>query len=137
MSFALTKSGNLYSWGLMDDGRLGLRQAKKQMMKSSFSSTPRQIKFTQDNIVSIKAVGSIAYCNVSGTTDLTGLHLSNNYSSRTYIWGKVPKGMMLKNQGQVLAVPTVFKNLNTYNFSNTFIQNDFAFGVGHSVALNF
>ena len=101
-SFVLTQSGKLYSWGLMDVGRLGIKRPFGGIMhsdKNSFTSIPQRVNFTGDLIEDINASGSVAYCKVSGINDLAEMDIpqakkeaGSVYSYRTYMWGKIPKG---------------------------------------------
>ena len=104
--------------------------------KNLFTSVPQRVQFTDDNINSIGAAGTLAYCKVSGTIDLEKQDLPNpQFTTRTYMWGIIPKGLALKKQKQIHFVPTILKEIQQYSFSDVFIQNDFAMGVGHSVEL--
>jgi len=97
----------------MDDGRLGMKKTKKGQMKvqSKNSSThvPQRLQFTDDHIDSIYSAGSIAYCTVSGSSDLERLGLDSGFNTRTYIWGKCAKGLTMERVEKVLTQPTVFK----------------------------
>jgi hypothetical protein len=120
-SFVLTQSGKLYSWGLFDDGRLGVRKAFGGVMhnnKNSFTYEPQRVQFTDDHIEEIHADGSIAYCKVSGINDLEKFDIPKDkkeagsiYSNRTYIWGKVPKGLKMNRQASVFPVPQLFNEI--------------------------
>ena len=137
-SLALTQSGKLYSWGHFEDGRLGITKIKGPTLISEnnkYTYQPQLINFTQDHIDSIGAAGALAYCSVSGTSDLKSLDLSDVFSTRTYLWGKVTKGLAMDTHDHAFNVPSVFKQIQSYQFSNQFIQHDFAIGIGHSVQL--
>jgi len=100
-SVALTESGNLYSWGLNDDGRLGVKNIPGRKLfrtsKNEYTYIPQRILFTKDHIDSIHSAGSLSYCRVTGTSDLMSLELSSaQFSHRTYMWGHVPKGLNMK-----------------------------------------
>ena len=97
---ALTQSGNLYSWGHFEDGRLGVKMIKGQSFikeKNQFTCQPQLVSFTHDHIDSIGAAGSLSFCIVSGTSDLKDLNLTSSFNTRTYLWGKVPKGVRMDN----------------------------------------
>ena len=43
----------------------------------------------------------------------------------------------MSKQGYIHNTPTLFKDVQPYNFSNTYIQQDFAVGIGHALTLSF
>jgi len=98
---------------------------------------PQLVNFTEDHIDSIGASGSMAYCQVSGQSDLDKLDLSVRFNTRTYVWGKCLKGVTMEREDKVFTTPQVFKGLQKYNFSTVSLQEDFALGVGHAVSLRF
>ena len=112
-SLALTLSGKLYTWGLIDDGRLGVRKAFEiqEEGKSTCTHHPQRVQFTEDKIQSIAASEGMAICRVKGTADLTKLELGPHYATRSYIWGKVPKGVNLQLHDTVHHAPVLFREL--------------------------
>lgn len=121
-SLALTQSGKLYSWGLMDDGRLGIRAARGKSYstsKNSYTDEPQLVKFTDDHIEEIQASGSMAYARVSGQNDLTKQGLSEYHQklglqNRIYVWGSIQKGVQMNRQALVHQVPHYFSDLQPY-----------------------
>lgn len=140
---ALTQSGKLYTWGLIDDGRLGVRKPYGGTLltsKNEYTPEPQMLTFTDDHIEEISASGSVGYCKVTGVNDLLkqGIPEEQQKSSmvtRVFLWGHVGKGVNLSKQAHTHYVPTQFKEIQPYLFSSLSIQQDFAIGIGHSIKL--
>jgi len=137
-SAALTQSGKLYTWGLASDGRLGVRKATglKVTDKSSHTSVPQQLQFTTDSIDAVHACGPLAYCEVTGMVP-DGEPGAGTVSTSIYIWGSIPRGLNMRMNSQINAVPQEFQELKPYNFSQVYINHDFALGISHAVRLTF
>ena len=50
-----------------------------------------------------------------------------------FVWGKFPRGLNMSLYGRVNEVPQLFKEVNRYNFSKLYLNENFGIGISHSV----
>ena len=137
-SIALTQSGKVYSWGLANDGRLGVRRptAMQILDKNKYTYHPQLLQFTTDTVENISACGQMAYCTVNQIIPV-GKPGANTMAQTMFIWGKIQRGLNMQMNSQTNDIPHEFNEVKPYNFSSLVINNDFAIGVSHAAKITF
>ena len=67
-----------------------------------------------DVIDSVKASGQLAYCQVTAQPTKEQPELNQ----KVMVWGKIPRGLNMQLQDSVNTLPTEFKEIKMYNFSD-------------------
>ena len=88
--------------------------------------------FTEQTIDKIFANGSMAYCEVSVTTEG-----QISQSQQINMWGKIPRGLNMDTSSSIYVTPKPIKGFSRHGFNKIFINHDFATAIGHSVKLKF
>lgn len=93
----LTQNGKLYTWGLANDGRLGLGDniiGSEERNYRKFTAVPQRIMFSNSiHIDSVHASGCIAYAQVTNLKNDTTLTVMDQ---DTFVWGAFSHGVNMK-----------------------------------------
>lgn len=135
----LTSNNKLYSWGLANEGRLGVEKlvAKNQIDHSFFTAQPQNIKLPSD--VRIDRIESIDMFTYAEATICSGdVEGALGVEQRTtYAWGTMPIGLDMRRKPSCFKKPTELELYAPYNFSKIKMSNNVAFGVSHGVSITF
>jgi len=126
----LTLKGTVYSWGLAQNGQLGVERGKgfinnlEQKNGIQFAAAPLLVTALKSKTV--ERLIAKRNCTFAFTD-----------KDRIYSWGHMPKGLNFKAHDEVLDVPTKNAILKGYNFREIAFSQDSAVAVARSVVLNF